>query len=186
VRSFLETKYKYNQDCYDVPKLKYYFSLPYFGQKSEKLRRELCNILTGFYPYIDFRFVLTNKCTIGSLFRFKDSVPRCLKSKVVYKFCCAQCGASYIGSTVRSLKLRIDQHRGVSSRTNLPFSRPDASLIREHVDVCGGIISADNFSILGGTCSGLDLRILESLYISKLRTQINNYKSAFPLTINCN
>ena len=103
----------------DVPKLQKYVVLPYFGIKSGQLRKELNLMLSKFFPFLDLKIVLTNKNTIGSLFRFKDQIPLASRSSVVYLFCCASCDASYIGSTKRSLHCRIVQHIGRSYRTGV-------------------------------------------------------------------
>ena len=45
-----------------------------------------------------------------NMFSVKDSVPQGLRSRVVYKFSCAGCNASYIGETTRHLRTRAREH----------------------------------------------------------------------------
>ena len=44
------------------------------------------------------------------MFSVKDPVPFDLRSRVVYKFLCAGCNASYIGETSRHLSTRVREH----------------------------------------------------------------------------
>ena len=140
-------------------------------------------MLSKFYTYMDLRVILTNKNTIGSLFRFKDKVPIACRSSVVYSFSCASCDASYIGSTKRSLHCRVEQHLGRSYRTGVWLSRPDPSPIRNHVEVCNTTFSIENFKIIGQGESVHDLRLLESLHILKTKPNLNENTSAVQLNV---
>ena len=181
IRKFLDIQYAKPSVSYDVPKLQRYFVFPYFGAGSDKMKRDLADILTKFYPYLNPRIVLMNTFSIGSLFRHKDRLPKSCQSAVVYQFCCASCGASYVGSTLRNLHSRIQQHLGKSVRTGRFLSKPDPSPIRDHSHACDTLVTSDNFSILGRSNAGLDLRILESLYIFKNKPSLNNMSSSYPL-----
>ena len=113
-------------------------------------------------------------------FRYKDLLPKDCYSSVVYKFFCASCGASYVGSTFRNLHSRIQQHLGKSVRTGKFLAKPDTSPIRDHSLSCDTLVRTKDFSILG-KANGLDLRILESLHIFREKPSLNNMTSSFPL-----
>ena len=49
-------------------------------------------------PQIAFLAVSKNSLTIGKFFRFKDELPPCMRSSVIYKFTCGDCDA-YLGCT---------------------------------------------------------------------------------------
>ena len=181
VSRFLNMRYQQTPKVFDVPKLRRYFVFPFFGPQSEKMKRELTGVLSKFYPFLDPRIVLVNSFSIGSFFKYKDRLPKCCNSTVVYKFCCASCGASYVGSTVRNLHSRIQQHLGKSVRTGKFLTTPDPSPIRDHSLSCGTFVTEDTFEILAKTSAALDLRILESLYISQEKPSLNNMTSSFPL-----
>ena len=100
---------------------------------------------------------------------------------MVYNFSCASCGASYVGSTIRNLHIRIQQHLGKSVRTGKFLTNPDSSPIREHSLACDTLVTSDSFSIIGKTSSSLDLRILESLHIFQRKPSLNSMASSFPL-----
>jgi len=181
IRKFLDSRFLKTPRTFDVPKLKKYFVLPYFGPDSEKLKQEIIDLLSKVYPFLDPRIILTNPSSIRSFFQYKDRLPKCCQSTVVYEFCCASCGASYVGSTLRNLHSRIQQHLGKSVRTGIFLTSPDPSPIRDHSLTCDTLVTPDNFSILGKTSSSLDIRILESLHIFQRHPSLNNLSSSFPL-----
>ena len=161
-----------------------YFPLQYFGHQSEKMKLELQQVLTSLVPSIKLTFILTNKRTIGSLFKFKDSLPKVSRSCVVYKYVCSQCRAMYVGSTIRTLHTRMSEHLGVSPRTGQHLSQPPQSSIRNHCEQsCQCAPNFSNFSILDSVSNPLCLRIKESIHIHTLKPSLNETSSAFPLNI---
>ena len=95
--------------------------LPY-GLKAAKLRSSLLKMMNK-VKSVDIIF-RTNK--LSSYFSNKCQIPKDMQSNVVYKFCCAGCGASYIGETMRSLRTRVGEHT----------QRSRASHIYEHTSTC--------------------------------------------------
>ena len=174
IKRFLNYLYRPDAEIANVPKLKMYMVLPFFGSQSEKLRKELTSTLSRFYTYVDFNIVLVNNYTIGSLFRFKDRIPVSCQSSVVYQYRCASCDASYIGSTKRTLHCRIEQHAGRSFRTGKKLTNPDHSAIRSHSEKCSESISEENFKIIGRESNAFDLRVLESLHILGSKPNLND------------
>ena len=104
-------------------------------------------------------------------------------SSVVYLYSCDACSASYIGSTKLQLKLRIDQHKGVSTRTGQILCNPPFSNIREHSHNKDHPIKTENFKILNKTNNIIELRILESIYINQKKPTLNDNDSSFKLNI---
>ena len=167
-----------------VPKLDIYFKFMYFGVQSDRLKTELISLFDKYYPYIKPNIILVNNNRIKDIFRFKDRIPKCCMSSVVYKFSCASCGASYLGSTQKSLYCRVQQHAGKSFRTGLPLSKPVESSIREHChNVCKINFSIDDFNVIDRESSEFKLRLLESVHIHKQKPELNNMMSASPLHI---
>ena len=168
-----------------VPKLEKYIVLPYFGAKSVNLQRDICDLLTQYYPYMNPKIVLRNRFTVSSLFKFKDRIPKCLRSGIVYQYRCSSCEESYIGSTYVRLYTRVCEHKGIqiSDRTQNMLSSPKNSAIREHSHTCDTPFSIDDFTVLDAEPFPFSLRLLESLYIHKHRPKINGTSSCHPLTI---
>ena len=161
-----------------------FISMPFFGQQSEKMKKELLNLFGDFFPHIHLQISLTNKLTIGSFFRFKDRLPFDLQSSVVYLYSCAHCASgSYVGSTIRATHMRIAEHRGRSYRTGKLLQNPNKSSIRDHALNCRKTISSSEFKIIGRENNENYLRILESILITTHRSPLNKMESAFPLKI---
>ena len=109
-----------------------FFILSYFGLESDKLKRDITELLSKFYPCLAPKIILLNTFSIGSFFKYKDRLPKSCQSAVIYQFCCASCGPPYVGSTLRNLHSRIQQHLGKSVRTGRFLAKPDPSPIRKH------------------------------------------------------
>ena len=162
-----------------------FISLPYFGPQSERLRSELRKISAKTYIHIHFKIVLSNKHTIKFLFNFKDTFPTELDASLVYAFTCESCQASqYFGSTTRHFKVRLCEHRGMSSRTGRPLASPAFSSIRDHCTNSHNRLPKEiEFKVISRTKNLVKIRILESLYISKFKPKLNNMQSSFPLLL---
>ena len=173
------------RDCqnFKVPKKDIYLSLPFFGEQSVKLKKEIKTLLERTFPFVKPNIILTNKLTIGSFFRFKDSLPVSMRSSVIYEYSCALSGSSYIGETHRHLFERIAEHRGVSWRTGMRLRSPPNSNILEHKLECGCKVEPTNFRILTSTKYDLDRKILESIYIHNKKPTLNNHQSSIPLSV---
>ena len=105
-----------------------------------------------------------------------------MTSGVTYQFNCPRCDlGTYVGSTRRLLKVRIDCHRGVSYRTGCKLSNPEFSNIREHTIKCKHNINYNDFKILGKASNDQLLNIQESLFIKQLVPKLNTQSSAIPL-----
>ena len=160
-----------------------FLSIPYFGPYSEKLKNEILLLISKYYAKASFRIILTNKFTIGSFFNYKNKLPLHMCSSLVYKFCCVQCTSEYVGMTTRTLGIRVDEHKGVSFRTGVRLTSPPHSAVREHSKSCGAAVDIDSFRVLSTSSYELDLRILESLFIFKIKPDLNNQLSSYPLSI---
>ena len=161
-----------------VPKDSIYLSLPYIGPPSHTLARKLSNVINANYNTVQLKPVFTAARKIGSFFHHKDRMLDPLCSSVVYQYTCGSCNASYVGKTLRNLSIRTDEHKGVSFRTKYRLSKPMFSSIREHSEHCDHLIQNQNFTILDFASNDYDLCILESIWIWKLRPQLNEYGSS--------
>ena len=182
-RIFLDNIFQPRVRPSTVEKQKTYIVLPFLEYLTDKLDADLKKSLSKFYPHIDFNFVFKNTFKIGSFFHFKDRLPTPIRSSVVYKFTCPNCQVGYFGSTFRSLKIRVDDHIGQSSRTGRPVRSPLHSVVREHSETCNFTLNFNHFEIIDYCQDASDLRILESLYIKKHKPFLNSTVSAAPLNI---
>ena len=87
IKNFLNKALCDNENSIDpsiqIPAQTKYFRFQYFGPQSEKLRAELQNLFTKYFPTINIKLIFTNKFTISSFFWFKDSLPPMSRSSVV-------------------------------------------------------------------------------------------------------
>ena len=166
-----------------APKLKLFSSLPYLNKESNAgIHKEIQELAFKFFPQIDLHIVFKNQNTISNFFGFKDRIPDLVRSNVVYKYSCAHCDATYYGETTRHLSTRIAEHRGLSSRTGMPVLKPLNSAIRDHAISSNHEILRSDFSIVF-SCKTNNLKISESIIISKNNPSLNNSDSSVPLNV---
>ena len=122
------------------------------------------SIYVTFYPY-----QRVHQSTSSS-FSYKDSYPSVLSSKVVYKFVCASCNASYDGQTHHHLTTRIDEYFGTDKKSHIYQHLMSSS-------DCLNAWSRDCFTILDTARTKDQLHIKESLFISWLKPTLSKQKS---------
>jgi len=183
INKFLNRKLCPSPPILTAAKEQLFLTLPYFGPQSETMKKQLLDLLCKYFVNLDFNIILVNKFTIGSLFNFKDKLPMYLRNSVVYNYSCARCACSYVGSTTRTLGVRIAEHSGRSYRTGAMLAHPSYSSVRAHAESCDVRVHREDFTILGSTSNSIDLRILESLHIFKRKPTLNETLSAFNLSI---
>ena len=166
-----------------VEKMNIYSSIPFLNSSDNRsVYKDIQKIVNDFFPQINLKIVFKNSHTVGSYFKFKDSIPDLLCSNVVYKYSCAQCSATYYGETTRHISTRIAEHKGLSVRTGKPVTNPLNSSIRNHSLETGHDIPNSSFSIVFSTNSH-NLRVSESILINQNSPSLNNTESSIPLNI---
>ena len=182
LKKFLKDKFQPIIPTTTVPKLTLYASMPY--SNDSKFLITLSQIVRKYFYCVNPKLILKNPKTIGSYLKFKDTVPKLMRSMVVYKYTCPKCNfGTYLGSTKRMLRVRIDAHAGVSHRTGCNLKSKEYSSIRDHANKCNSPISYDHFEIIGQAADETSLLILESLCIKQLVPSLNNQSSSAPLYV---
>ena len=146
-----------------------YFKLPFIGMYSKVTQNKIEKLCKRFCKSAKVKLVFSSN-KFCQTFSYKDSYPSALSSKVVYKFVCTCCNASYVGQTHRHLTTRIDEH----------FGKDKKSHIYQHLMSsadCLNACSRDCFSILDTARTKHQLRIKESLFIRWLKPTLNKQKS---------
>ena len=185
LRKFINDKYISKRECTTVNKELLYLGLPFIGVQTGKLVSELNAIVTKFYPQIQPKFYFRNSNSIGSYFKRNLKMPDIMsRTSVVYKYNCDCCQQSYIGSTVLQMFVRCARHSGISYRTGRPYNTKEYSSIRDHCSNTNHCFKFDNFSILTSCHSSeSDLRLLETIFIKRLKPSLNKTLAAVPLNI---
>ena len=90
---------------------------------------------------------------MSNALRFKDQIPKCRNSILLYKFTCKTCNSVYIGKAKRHDLVRQFEHFGLSVFTNkaLRYSDKDATAIHEHCHYQNHVNCTDNFKIIGNS-----------------------------------
>ena len=158
-----------------------YFPISFTGKNSFSLKNKLTRLLRDFYPQVVVRVIFKPNYTIGSLFRFKDVVPKELQASAIYKYSCNCCSAIYVGQTKRQLRVRCFEHLGRSIRTNRPLGNPPFSAIRQHAFDKDHPISLDSFSILSIRSSAMELATVESLYTIREKPSLSSNERSVDL-----
>lgn len=116
----------------------------------------------------------------------KDSLSRSCHSNVVYKICCNNCNAFYVGQTGRQLATRIKEHR-----SNINLSLESLSVVSVH-RLDGHEFDWDNTIILDEESNYKKRIISEMLHISTQENSLNLHnntdssdKSYLPIMKKC-
>ena len=128
---------------------------PYLGRFSTVAQSKIRRLVNRYCNDLDIKLLfITFK--LRNLFSVKESVPRELLSRVIYKFTCACCNACYIGETGRHFSTRVREHEVASllctSQVYFLSSRIVQFLSFEtgKSDVCGcGLCMCVNSCFLG-------------------------------------
>ena len=66
-------------------------------------------------PQCNIKAIFPSKNRLSNLFRFKDSIPKELRSHLVYYIFSSYCNIIYYGETERHLSARSGQHLSLST-----------------------------------------------------------------------
>ena len=102
-------------------------------------------------------------------------------SGVVYKYTCGRCNSTYYGEMDRHLKVRSEEHIGISPLTFKKTKPSKESAIRDHHHLlnCNNILSFEEFTILANGNNKFVPEIKECLLIKRDRPILNkNISSA--------
>ena len=77
-----------------VEKKKLLIILPFLGDLSFETRNRLSSCIRNQVPSCSLRIAFQTKTRRSSLFKFKESIPQCLRSRLIFKFPCSCCNAT--------------------------------------------------------------------------------------------
>ena len=158
-----------------VPKKELFIVLPYLGMSSLCLRTRLQKSINSNISFCKIKIIFKSSTRLANFFRFKDKIPLCLCSNIVYKFACGRCNATYYSKTWR--QFRVGEHSVISSLTNVP-NQNKSTAVKNHMLVCNQPVSFDDFEVLASSHSELHLKIKESILISRDQTILNKNEAS--------
>ena len=130
-----------------------------FSISISKLKKSLLSLISTAYPQVELKVIFRTTCRIADLFRYKDCIPKRLKSYVVYGVYCTDCNASYIGKTKRHLSIRYNEHTDIRKPT----------AVTEHLSQTNHDVTFDKVKILDRGRTDNELLIKESSIVKKLK-----------------
>ena len=166
-----------------VPKRELIFALPYLGKASlgfrTKLRRTIERNLTFCQLKINFR----SKCRLNTLFHFKDSLEKKIRSGIIYCYSCSNWNVTSYEKTFRHFYTRAAEHMGISNLRGKPLKSIRQSAISDHLLQWNCTINFDNFDILAGESNKLKLLLRDRLLIKRDKSILNRTVKSFPLEL---
>ena len=99
----------------------------------------------------------------------------------ILNFQCGRYNASYYGETDRHLKIRLEEHIGISPLTFKKVKLSAKSSIHDYLLFCNHDRSFDDFTILAQGTNKFLLEIKESLLIKHGKPMLNKNISSAPL-----
>ena len=155
--------------------------LPFLGNISSNLKQKLQTSIRNSLPQCSTKIFLKSTNHLSILFRFKDVVPKELRSHLVYKFSRSSCNTTYYGKIERHSNVRSGEHVGLSPLTgNRVACKPSAIfdhlLLPEHNNS-----SFNDFSILCCENNVFTLSLRESILIKRDSPEVNRNVSSMLL-----
>ena len=135
------------RDCNTTQKKEILRSLEYLGKISLLVKKQLKNFFRSCRKDIKLNVVFKTSNRLRNAFRFKDQLPKCINSKVLYKYKCDICNNVYIGKTKHHLIVRRYKRLGKSIAIDKPLKYSDkcATAIRKHRHSLDHLASMGNF-----------------------------------------
>ena len=179
--------YQKRETVYTVPKKDVSIVLPYLGSISWKVKKELVNIISDCAGSCKVKVVFKSSNKLSSFFSYKDKLPKSLMSGVIYHYHCARCNLSYVGSTKRYWEKRLEEHLHKSALTGKPLRGMAMFAPMQHVRMkCSHespTMGREDFKIIGRGSNPFLLLLKESIFIYKLKPEINNNDACIPLQL---
>ena len=180
IKTFLDKNIWHTFIAWIVEKKELFIALPYLGNLSLAIRTRLQNSINKYLPFCKIKVIFKSTRRLSNFLRFKDKVPFNLRSKVVYKFSCGRCNATYYSERCWHLNVRVGEHSGILSLTGKKWKAKTTTAVKDHMLFCDHIVSLDNFKISASSNSEFHLKIKESLLISRDKSELNRNGKYFP------
>ena len=184
---FFNKLYEKKVPVHTVPKKEVMIVLPFLGSSSWIAKNNLIKIFRKILPFCNLKVVFKTGNRLSSYFSFKDKFPKSLMSGVIYQYNCANCNICYVGCTWRYWEKRLEEHLHISALTAKPLSGMQVFTPLQHIrhnpkPCCPApTISRDDFRILCQENDRYLLRVKESIFIYKLKPQLNGTMASVKL-----
>ena len=156
---------------------------PFLGKKSIQLGISLVNSIESNLKFCKLQVMFQSPCKLNSLFRYKDSLQKKVRSDIVYRYICSNCKVTYYGIIYCHFFTRAAEHMGISHLTGKHLKCVKQSAVSDHLLECSCSIDFDHFDILASDPNKFRLLIKERLLIKRDQPQLNKSIKSFPLKL---
>ena len=157
--------------------------LPFIGKKSLQSRSKLVKSVQNNLNFCHLKVVFQSPYKLRTLFRFKDTLDKKIRSDLVYRCSCNSCNATYDGKTYRHFFTRATKDVGISNLTGKRVKIVKGSAVSDHLLQCDCTIDFDHFDILASDSNNFRLLIKESLLVKRDKLVLNRTVKSFPLKL---
>ena len=147
--------------------------LPFLGKKSLQLRSRLGNSVNKIVRFCNLKVVFRSQRKLNTLFWFKDTLNKKIRSFLVYRCTCINCNVTNYGKTCRHFFSSAAEHIDVSNLTGKWFKNIKDSAVSDHLLQCNCTIDFDHFDILANDVGKFNLLVKESLLIKRENPVLN-------------
>ena len=117
IKKFLNKLFVQRDLNFTVPKRELICVLPYLGETSFDLRTKLRRTIERNLRFYKLKINFKSKCRLNTLFHFKYSLEKKIRSGIMYCYRCSNCNATYYGKTFCHFYTRVAEHMGISNLT---------------------------------------------------------------------
>ena len=157
IKKFLNKLFVQRGLNFMVPKRELICVLPYLGKASLDLRTRLRRTIERNLPFFKLKIIFRSKCRLNTLFHFKDSLEKKIRSGIIYRYTCSNCKLTYYGKTFRHFYTRAAEYMGISNLTGKRLKSVMQSAMSEHLLQCNCTINFEDFDILAAKCNKFKL-----------------------------
>ena len=145
-----------------------------------QLRTRLVKSIESNLKFCKLTVISQSPCKLNSLFCYKDSLQKKIRSDIVYRYMCSNCKVTYYGKTYHHFFPRAAEHMGISNVTGKRLKRVKQSAVSDHLLECNCSIDFEHFDIIASDANRFRLLIKESILIKRDQPQLNKNIKLFP------
>ena len=161
--------------------------LPFLGKVSLEIRNRIRKYVKKYVSNCcKLHVIFRSQRRLKGMFSFKDKLPACLQSYIIYRYTCRTCNSSYIGKTDRHQHVRWCEHLKITPMRRRPSkNKQEATAVYEHILSASHQGSLEDFEVIGRERTRNDflLRVKESLLIKRHRPKLNENEASTPLLL---
>ena len=162
-----------------LPNKYYNLSLPYLGECSIQLQKQIYKLVALAYPNYKLRIIFKKQFCIKDMFCYKDVLPVSCESWCVYSAQCDSCSAVYIGKTMNLLHQRFFK----SPEGHLYKNNRKSVLLDHMCSNKGHKFIFDDVKVLARSPNcDMTLKVKESLLIENRKPSLTT-KTSVPLIL---